>query len=99
MVDFNEMQGIYCEIQATANVCYCITAVGKFLVPDRVDTVDSGIGLSFTGPPGLHKLTGRHNNPMSESTISPNQGLRIWPLIKPSPSTLLWGWFCFREFC
>ncbi len=26
----------------------------------------------------LGSLVGRYNNPMSESTLSPNQGLKIW---------------------
>jgi len=51
----------------------------KFLVPDRGDVVDSSIGLSYR-PARLHMLAGRYDNPMPESTISPSQGLRIWPL-------------------
>ncbi len=43
------------------------------------DTVDSGIGLSYR-PAILYWLTGRYDNPMPESTISPSQGLWIWLL-------------------
>ncbi len=49
----------------------------KFLVLGEI--VDSGIGLSYR-PAGLHRLAGRYNNPMPVSTLSPNQGLRIWLL-------------------
>ncbi len=54
-----------------------IWPVAKFLVHDWGDIVDSGIGLSYR-PARLHRLAGRYDNPMSESTISPSQGLRIW---------------------
>jgi hypothetical protein len=43
--------------------------VAKFLVPDWEDIVDSGIGLSHR-PTRLHRLAGRYDNPMPESTIS-----------------------------
>jgi len=48
--------------------------VAKFIVPDWGDKVDSGIGVSYR-PAKLHRLEGRYDNPMPESTISPSQGL------------------------
>jgi hypothetical protein len=48
------------------------TPVAKFIVLDGGDKVD--IGLSYR-PVRLHRLAGRYNNPMTESTISPSQGL------------------------
>ncbi len=55
------------------------TSVAKFLVPHWEDIVDYDIGLSYR-PARLHRLEDRYNNPISESTISHSQGLRIWPL-------------------
>ncbi len=48
-------------------------AVAKFIVPDWGDKVDAGIGLSYL-PARLHGLAGRYDNPMPESTISPQRG-------------------------
>ncbi len=48
--------------------------VAKFIVPDWVDKVKSDIGLSYRAP-RLYRLAGRYDNPISESTISPGQGL------------------------
>jgi hypothetical protein len=46
--------------------------VAKFIVPDWGDKVDSGIGLSY-GAAKLHRLAGRYDNPLPESTIiNPN---------------------------
>jgi hypothetical protein len=44
--------------------------LAKFLVPDWGDIVDSGIGLPYR-PARLHRLAGRYENPMTESTIYP----------------------------
>jgi len=61
--------------------------VAKFLVPDWMDIVDSGIELSYL-PDRLHRLAGRYDDPMPGSTIVPSQGLRIWPLVSiPSSDT------------
>ncbi len=66
-------------------------AATKFLVPDWGNIVDSGIGL-FYRPARLHSLAGRYNNPMPKSSLSPSQGLRIWPQHKhphpPSPQAV-----------
>ncbi len=51
--------------------------VAKFVVPDWRVIVDSGMGLLSYRPARLHRLAGRYENPMPESTISPSQGLRI----------------------
>jgi hypothetical protein len=48
--------------------------VSKFIVPDWGNKVNSGIGLSYR-PARLHRLAGRYDNPMTESTISHNQEL------------------------
>jgi glycosidase len=45
-----------------------------FIVPDRWDKVDSGIGLSYRSAM-LHRLAVLYDNSMPESTISPNQEL------------------------
>ncbi len=50
------------------------TTVAKFLVSDSGDKVGSGIGLPYR-PARVHRLEGRYDNPMPESTISPIQGL------------------------
>jgi hypothetical protein len=50
----------------------CTEAI--FIVPDRGDEVDIGMGLSYR-PARLHRLVGRYDKPMLESTISPSQGL------------------------
>ncbi len=68
--------------------------VAKFLVPDRRDKVDSGIGLSYR-PPRLHKLAGRYLNPMPESITSLCQSLRIWPLDLSSERAL--GLYCLQS--
>ncbi len=49
------------------------------LSPDCGDIVDSGIGLSCWLA-RFHRLAGRYNNPMPESTICLSQGLKIWLL-------------------
>ncbi len=49
----------------------------QFIVPDRVDKVDYGIGLSYL-PVRLHKMAGRYDNLIPLSTLSPNKGLCIW---------------------
>jgi hypothetical protein len=49
--------------------------VAKFLVPDWGELVDSGIGLSYRSA-GLHKLAGRYDNPMPESTIFPQSATK-----------------------
>ncbi len=46
----------------------------KFIFPDWEDIVDSVIGLSYR-PVRLYRLSGRYDNPMPESTISPSPGL------------------------
>ncbi len=43
--------------------------VAKCIVPEE-DIVDSGLGLSYR-PASLCSLTGRYDNPMPESTLSP----------------------------
>ncbi len=48
------------------------TSVAKFIVPDWGDKVDSGIGLSYRPARRLHRLAGRYDHPMPESTLSPN---------------------------
>ncbi len=67
-------------------------AVAKFLAPDYGDTVDCGI-------PRLHKLAGRYENPMPESTLSPSQGIRIGPRVlscraKPNQDVPWALWAC-----
>ncbi len=47
--------------------------VAKFIVPDWGDKVDYGIGLSYP-PTSLVSLTGRYDNPMPLSTLSPQSG-------------------------
>jgi hypothetical protein len=47
----------------------------QFLVSDSGDIVDSGIGLSYR-PAGISSLAGRYDNPMPESTISPQSGTK-----------------------
>jgi hypothetical protein len=42
--------------------------VAKFKVPDWGDKVNSGMGLSYR-PARLHRLAGRYENSMPESTI------------------------------
>ncbi len=49
----------------------------KFIGPDWRQNVDSVIGLSCR-PVRLHRLSGRYDNPMLKSTMSPIQGLWIW---------------------
>jgi hypothetical protein len=50
------------------------TSVTKLIVPDWGDKVDSGKGFSYR-PAMLHRLTGKCDNPMLESTVCPIQGL------------------------
>jgi hypothetical protein len=50
-----------------------IYAVAKFIVPDWGDKVDSSIGLSYRTT-RLHRLAGRYDKPMPESTLSPHSG-------------------------
>jgi hypothetical protein len=45
----------------------------EFIVPDWGDKVNYGIGLSYR-PAKLHRLAGRHDNPMPVSTLSPQLG-------------------------
>ena len=51
------------------------SSVAKFIVPDWRHKVDYGIELSYRPVAGLHRLAGRYDNPMTESTLSPIQGL------------------------
>jgi hypothetical protein len=48
-------------------------SLAKFIVPERGDIVDFGIGLSYR-PASLCSLAGRYDNPMLESTLSPQSG-------------------------
>ncbi len=48
-------------------------SVASFIVSDFGDKVDSGIGLSYRSAK-LHRLAGRYDNPMPESTISTISG-------------------------
>jgi hypothetical protein len=48
--------------------------VAKFIVPAWGNEVDYGIELSYR-PARLHRLAGRCDNSMPESTISPSQEL------------------------
>ncbi len=59
------------------NLSQMCTPEAKFLVPDW-GMQDYGIGLSYQLA-RLHRLADRYDNPMSQSTISPSLGLRIWP--------------------
>jgi hypothetical protein len=43
-------------------------SVAKFIVPDWEDIVDTGVGLSYWHA-RLHRLAGRYDNPMTESTM------------------------------
>jgi hypothetical protein len=53
-----------------------LASEAQFIVSDWGDIVGSGIELSYL-PDKLHRLAGRYDNPMPESTIlSPSQGLR-----------------------
>ncbi len=45
-------------------------SVSKFIVLDWGDEVNTDIGLSYR-PARLHRLAGRYDNPMPESTIPP----------------------------
>ncbi len=54
----------------------CMAQEAKFLVPDCGDIVPpTGMGLSYR-PARLHRLAGRYDNPMPESTISPQSGTK-----------------------
>ncbi len=64
---------VYSEMLREYELAF-VSKIAKFIVPDWGDKVDSGIGLSYR-PAGLHRLTGRYDYPMPESTISPIQGL------------------------
>ncbi len=55
-------------------VLFICRAVANFIVLDLGDKFNSGIGQSYW-PVRLHRLAGRCDNPMPESTISPSQGL------------------------
>ncbi len=55
--------------------------VAKFMVPDREDKVNSGIGLSYRSA-RLHRLEGLYDNPTPESTISPSQNLATVPYVR-----------------
>ncbi len=59
--------------------------VTNFIVPYFGDKVDSGIGLSYR-PAKLHRLAGRYDNPMPESTISPIQELMNVATVFSAPS-------------
>jgi hypothetical protein len=48
--------------------------VAKFIVLDRGDKINCGIGLSYL-PARLQRLGGRYGNLTPETTISSNQGL------------------------
>ncbi len=50
-----------------------------FLFPDLGDDAGYGVGLSYWHV-SLCSLVCRYDNPMPESTIYPNQGLRTWLL-------------------
>jgi hypothetical protein len=53
-------------------------SVAEFIVPHWGDKVDSGIGFFDSYRPArLHRLSGRYDNLMPESTIFPTQGLGI----------------------
>jgi hypothetical protein len=66
------MHEMYCA-KSREESYLCTEAI--FIVPDRGDEVDFGMaGLSFR-PARLHRLVGRYDKPMLESTISPSQGL------------------------
>jgi hypothetical protein len=43
-------------------------------------SLNMGYSRLLYRPTRRHRLAGRYNNPMPESTISPRQGLRIWLL-------------------
>jgi hypothetical protein len=58
---------------ATGDNKNCSETCPEFIVPKWVDKVDSGIGLSYR-PASLCSLAGRCDNPMSESTLSPQSG-------------------------
>jgi hypothetical protein len=51
--------------------------VAKFIVQDWEAIADFGIGSSYR-PSRLHKLKGRYDNPMPESTISLQSGTKNW---------------------
>ncbi len=48
----------------------------KFIVPDWGDKVSSGIGLAYR-PARLHRLAGRYDNPVPESSKSPGKGYEL----------------------
>jgi hypothetical protein len=52
--------------------------VARFLVPDWGDIVDSGMGLSYRGPPGYIGWRVITTIP-SQSRLYPPEGLRIRP--------------------
>ncbi len=47
--------------------------VAKFIVPDWGIKLTPAMGCRV-GPPRLHRLAGRYDNPMAESTVSPKSG-------------------------
>jgi hypothetical protein len=49
--------------------------ISKFFIPDWRDIVDPGTGLSCR-PAWLHRLAGRYDNSLPESTISHSSGTR-----------------------
>jgi hypothetical protein len=50
------------EVESSLNIRYCIQdPVAKFIVPDWVEKVDFGIGLSYR-PARLHRLAGWYHN-------------------------------------
>ncbi len=48
--------------------------VAKFKVPDWENKVDSGTGLLYRAT-RLHRLAGRYDNAILESTLSPHSGI------------------------
>jgi hypothetical protein len=82
-------------------VCYPVSLI---LSPGLGDIVDSGIGLSYRHARLHIGYSGTVWQPyMPESTISPSQGLRIWPLCHcitagQTLSHQFVGWLLFCRF-
>jgi hypothetical protein len=48
----------------------------------RLDQLSSGIRLSYR-PARLHRLAGRYDNPMPESTLSPSSDMLLKDIVQP----------------
>jgi hypothetical protein len=56
----------------------------ELIVPDWGDKVNFGIGLSYLPVSYIDWRAVTYDDPLQELTISPSQGLLIWPLTSPT---------------